>query len=623
VLWGMKNRFSLRVGLSVVAMLAVLCGVAPAQVSWGDLHATADGRLQTIYTGEWGNLPGSDNHSLGFSGIGTIAGDYYNPNFLSFTAQPYYNRAQDNSDLQSITNASGYNGTVNLFRGSHFPGFVGVQQTWNQSGNFGVPGVAGLTTVNNSHGFNVGWSALLPGLPTLSVGFADGGGNSYLLGSSATTDSSSRNFNVSSSYVLGNYAMNGGFIHLINNVDVNGLENGETDTANLSSNQYHFNLQGPIPYRHSSMSVGFTRTSYDDEGSQSAPDLSTTNKTNGTTDTVTGNVSLMFPKAPVNVTTIYTDNLLGSLEQQLVSSGEVPLNSLNSPASRSLSVQASTYVNVLPRLLVGGYVVRTEEFYDGENYGLTQVGLTANYSFLQRLKGLTFYGGVTDAATQEGNSQVGFIGNVNYSRAFDGWRVEGYFRYNQNTQTLLAQYTISTLNWGGSLKREIKPGLTWQSVVNFTRGGFEQVSGNGNHSESFTTMLIGPKAAISGIYSNSSGVAILTSAGLVTTTLPTQVLGPESVLYTGKSYGANVSLYPIRHLLVSGAWSKAFANTSSPTLLSNSGNTNYYTMLGYEFRKLWFTAGATKFTQSISNSGTLPSMLTSYYFGIQRWFKGF
>ncbi len=594
---------------------------AGGQVALGDFHAGANGRLQSLYTGEWGNLPGSDNHSLGFSGTGTINGYYYNPAFLSFSVLPYYNRGQDNSDSQSITDASGYTGTVNLFQGSHFPGFVGGQQTWNQSGTYGVPGTAGLTTLNNNHSFDVGWSELLPGLPSLAVAFADGGGNSSLLGSAETTSSSNRSFTLSSAYHLGNYSMNGGFLHLNNDADVNGLEDGETDKTSISSNQYRFSVQGPVPYRSSSMSAGFTRTS--DSTNDFDGGTGYTTAANGATDSAIGIVNLTFPRAPVNVTAIYTDNLLASVEQQLVSNGGVPLVALNSPESHSLSVQASTFVNVLPRLIVGGFVERTQEFFAGQSFGVTELGVTANYSFYKMLKGLSVNAGVTDAATQEGNTRIGLIGNVSYNRVLGKWRMEGYFRYDQNTATLLEQYTTSNLNYGGSVKREIKPGLTWQSVGNFTRTGFEQVSGNNGHSESFTTMLIGSKAAISGIYSNSSGVAILTTTGLATAPLPTQVLGPAALLYTGKSYGANANFYPIRHLLVSGSWSKSFATNNSPTLLSNSGNTNYYGQLGYEFRKLMFTAGATKFNQSISNSSTPTAMLTSFYFGVQRFFKGF
>ncbi|MFY9741040.1 MAG: hypothetical protein WAK21_03495 [Candidatus Sulfotelmatobacter sp.] len=612
------------VGPAALALLwALTLGhSAEAQKSIGDFHATANGQLETLYSGNYGNLEGTDTHALGLAGRGMISGDYYNPNFLSFSVLPYYGRSQDNSDMQSITNASGYNGTLNIFKGSHFPGFFNFNQTWNNTGAYGIPDVAGLATTNNNHGLNVGWSALIPGLPTLSVGFGDTGGTSSLLGSDETTASSTRNFNVGSTYNLFGYYLSGGFIHLTNNVSINGLEDGpdglpETETANGSSNQYRFTAQGPIPYRRSSLSFGFTRDSYNINDT-----LGGTNY--GTTDTINGNINLMFPKAPVTVTTIYTDNLLGSIEQQLVSSGEVPLTGLNTPESRSLSVEASTFVNVLPRLLVGGYVQRTQQFFDGANFGVTTLGLTVNYNFIHGLKGLTFYGGVNDNADQQGNTRAGFIGNVTYNKYVGKWQFNGFFLYNQDAQTLLVMYTTSTLNYGGTVKRQINPNLTWAAVANVTRSGFEQVAGDSNHGESFTTMLIWNKASLSGIYSKSNGVGILTSTGVVTTAVPSQLLGPgASVLYNGKSYGVNTSFYPVRHMIVSGAWSKSFGSSTSPLLAQNSGNTNYYGFAGYEYRKLIFQAGVTKFTQAISDSGTLPSMLTSFSFGVQRWFKGF
>jgi hypothetical protein len=619
VVWGTKFRGFCGTGPVGLALLwaLVLCGVASGQVSLGDLHATANGQLESLYSGTWGNLAGTDEHSLGFAGRGIINGDYYNPNFLSFSVLPYYGRSQDNSDMQSITNASGYNGTVNFFKGSHFPGFVNAGQNWNSSGTFGVPGIAGLTTDNNNHSVNVGWSALIPGLPTFSVGYGDSGGTSALLGSDTSTTSNTHNFNLGTTYNLDHYYFTGGYTHLTDNVDINGLEEGISEKANGSSNQYRLTAQGPIPYRMSSASLSLTRTSYGSDDSLGGTNF-------GTTDTVNGNVNLMFPKAPVNISTIYTDNLLGSIEQQLVSSGEVPLAGLNTPESRSISVEASTFVNVLPRLMVGGYVQRTQQYFDGQNFGLTTVGLTVNYNFIHGLKGLTFYGGLMDNADQDGNTRAGLIGNVTYNRRVGRWDLNGFALYDQDVQTLLAMYTTSTLNYGGSIKREITPDLRWAMVANVIKSVFEQQSGDSSHGESFTTMLIWKKASVSGIYSKSSGVAILTANGLVATPVPAQLLGPgATVLFKGTSYGANVSFYPVRHMIVSTAWSKSISDTTSPILFSNNGNSNYYGFAGYEFRKLLFQAGYTKFNQSISNSGIPASMLTSYSFGVSRWFKGF
>ncbi len=617
--WRMRDRRLVGLALMVTLVLGTLAlsPVAAAQVALGDLHATASGQLTSLYNDSFGNLGTTDAHSLGFAGRGVISGDYYNPNFLSFTLLPYYGRSQDNSDMQSISDASGYTGTLNIFKGSHFPGVVTFDQTWNSTGTFGVPDVSGLATKINSHGLNVVWSALLPNLPTLSVGYGQTAGTSSLLGSDESTASSTKNFNVGSTYSIGSFYLTGGFIHLDTDVDISGLEDGEGDTARSSSNQYRLTGQGRIPYRTSSASLSLSRISYSNDDT-----LGGTNY--GTTDTVNGNVNLAFPRAPVQVTATYTDNLLGSIEQQMVSNGQAPLAGLNSPESRSVSVEASTFVNILPRTLVGAYVSRTQQYFDGQNIGVTQLGVNVSYNFLHTLKGLMFYGGLVESATQQGNTRLGFIGNVTYNKYLGKWEINSFVRYDQDVETLLVMYTTSTLNYGGTLKRQLPHDVRWVAVANLVRSVFEQQAGNASHGESFTTMLIWSRASVSGIYTKSNGTSILTATGLAPSPVPGSVLGAgNSILYNGSSYGANASVFPVKHMSISTAWSKSLSNTTSPSLLSNSGNTNYYGLATYEYRKLLFQAGVTKFNQSISTSGTPPTMLTSYSFGISRWFKGF
>jgi hypothetical protein len=611
VLWGLKYRW-----LAAVGLLWVLCGGAAAQVAIGDLHATANGQLSSVYAGDFGNLE-SNGHSLGFAGTGTITGDYYNPNFLSFSLLPYYGRSQDNSDSQSITNASGYSGTLHLFAGSHFPGFVSANQTWNSSGTFGIPDTAGLTTKNNNHGLNVGWSELIPDLPTVSISYGDNSGKSSLLGSDTATNFTTHNFNVGSTYTLAGFYLNGGFIHLNNDTDINGLENGESESTNGSSNQYRLSAQRGIPYNNSRFSLGLNRSSYSSDDSLGGQSY-------GTTDNATANLNIRFPRLPVNFTATYSDNLLGSFEQQLISSGQAPIASIVSPESHSLSLEASTYYNVLPRLVVGGYAERTEQYYAGQNFGLTQLGLNVNYNFFKKLKGLLFNAGLVESANQQGNTRIGAIGNVSYDRYFGKWEIGAFVRYDQDVETLLVMYTTSSFNYGASIKHEMKHDMRWVGIFNSTKSAFEQVPGDGNHAESFTTMVISPRVTVSGNFTKSSGMSILTATGLVATPVPASMLSPDnSIVYNGSSYGGSFAVNPVKHMVVSTSWSRALSNTVSPLLLSNNGSTNYYGLATYQYRKLLFSAGCTKFNQSISSSSTLPSMLTSYSFGISRWFKGF
>jgi hypothetical protein len=237
---------------------------------------------------------------------------------------------------------------------------------------------------------------------------------------------------------------------------------------------------------------------------------------------------------------------------------------------------------------------------------------------------LTISVGAVDSGTQDGNSRAGLIGHVTYNRAFGKWEFSTFALYDQDTQTVLVNYTTSNLNYGGTVKRQLMSNLRWVAIANLTKSVFEQQAGAGNHGESFTTLLLWPRASVSGHYMQSNGTAILTATGLVTTPVPPVLIAPTStVLFSGKSYGANVTFHPTRHIWVTGAWSKSFSNSVSSLLLGNSGSTNYYGLATYEYRKLLFQAGVVKFNQFISASGQPPTMLTSYSFGVSRWFKGF
>ena len=63
-------------------------------------------------------------------------------------------------------------------------------------------------------------------------------------------------------------------------------------------------------------------------------------------------------------------------------------------------------------------------------------------------------------------------------------------------------------------------------------------------------------------------------------------------------------------------------------MLSNSRNSlndtdRYYTRLDYNLRKLVLRAGYTRAYQSISASGTPPTTINTYFFGVSRWFNVF
>ena len=602
---------TIRIGLVLLWALPLA-----AQVQYGNFNAECNGQLTAGYTGSYGNLQ-TGTHSWDAGGNGTVNGYYYNPQFISFSVQPYYDRSQANSDSQSITDASGYVGTLKIFTGSHFPGFVSVNQDWNSSGMFGLPGVEGLTTKTNSHGLSVGWSVLFADRPTLTLSYSDTSGSSSVLGSDGTTTSTNRSFNASTTYHIAGFYLNGGYNHVNTDANITGLlGNGATETTTDSSNQYRVGALRSLPFYHSQFSIGFNRSDYtsNSNGSQE----------NGTTDNANTTLSVGFPRLPVTVTANYTDNIFGSFEQGLINNGQAPVPGLTIPTSRSLTLGATTFFTVLPRMVVSAFANHTEQYFNGQSYGLTQFGANVSYNFLRRIKGLTFTAGLVDSATQDGNTRVGLIGNVNYRRAIGRWEIDSFFRYDQNVQTLLVAYSESQMNYGASVKRDLGHDLTWVGIANATRSVFEQQSGDGSRAESFTSMLIWRKASVSAYYTESKGMSVLTANGLVQPPVPGQVIFPgDLIVYNAKSEGGSARLNPTRSLGFNVSYSKSHGNTESPLLLSNSATTNYNALATYRLRKMWFTAGYTNFRQSISSSGTPPGVVTSYYFGVTRWFKGF
>ena len=166
------NRGWKAVGIATV--LAVGLSSA-AQVKVGDnLNMNLNGQASAGYTADYGNEIPSD-HGVTFGGNANLTGYYYDPNFLNFNVNPFYDQSRLNSTSASTSNASGVNAAVNVFGGSNFPGSISYSKIYNNDQIFGIPGVANYTANGNSDTFGVHWGVYLPNYPTLSVGYLQGG----------------------------------------------------------------------------------------------------------------------------------------------------------------------------------------------------------------------------------------------------------------------------------------------------------------------------------------------------------------------------------------------------------------------------------------------------------------
>ncbi len=609
-----------RSAIAICAMwLLMVVAPAAAQVEYKGASMRMSGFLNFGYAGD---LPGNGegagtDHGMQFGGQGDLEGYYYNPNFISFSAQPYYNRSQANSDSGSLFDSSGYNANINIFSGSHFPGSISFSQSHDSSGVFGIPQTTGLTTNGNSRSASIGWAALIPDWPSLSVGYSRGSGSSSVLGSSEEGDSNTQTFTAHSGYRLWGTSLGAGFIHTNLNSSSTGFEAGQGFSSDTSTNTYTFSASRGFPT--GGFGFGFSRSSYSDNYSGDGSGGS-----QGTTDSVFGTVGTKLWRIPLTGTLNYTDNVAGSFVVQQIGAGSPVTESSLSPESRSLTMSLSSSQQILPHVFVTAFVSRQNLYLAGSSYGLTQYGANVTGNFGERFKGLTMTVGVVDSANQVGNEGGQGWGTANYRRNIRGWELEGNFVYSESAQTLVAIYQTSSLSYGGSLRHTFAHRVHWTLGGGAGRSGFVQEAGDKTRSESVTTSLAAYRCNLSGSYSKSSGAAVVTPTGLVPVPLP--IVTNNVIQFEGQSKGVSASLPVVRGMSLWGSYSHSNNSTNGLTGLNALGDGKTSTLTGnltYQFRKVYFNAGVLQFRQGLAGSATAPSVVTSYYFGISRWFKAF
>jgi hypothetical protein len=594
---------------------------AAAQVEYDGVQMSAAGDVTVGYSGDYTSLGGGTDHGLGLGGTGTLSGSYYNPNFLSFSVQPYYNRSQSNGASGQIFDDSGYNGTVSLFQGSNFPGSISFNQIWDGTGSYGIPGTTGLTTRNNARSIAIGWSERIPDAPSVSISYARSDGASSVLGSDAQSDSAADSFGIRSAYRFRGWTLGAGFGHTAVDASTSGLIEGVPgETTNTSDNSFGVGAGHQLPLIHGGFGISFDRTDYN-----ASYGGGTLGASHGTTDDASANLNFGVWRFPISSTAVYMDNVEGSFEESLIANGGTAMETTISPETRELLLNASTSYQIMRHVTANGFVARTEMFTDGQTFGVTEFGANVNFNLGRRWRGFSATIGMNDAADKQGNTGAGLVANAGYSGNIGRWEVGANFGYNENVQTLYAIYQTSSLTYGGSLHRRFSNGFSWSLAGGGGRTAFVNVKGSGSQGESISSSASWRGYTVGGNFSQSSGTSVLTPGGLVP--VPAPVVNNNLVVYNGRGYGFGAGGSPIRRLSISVAYNNSSSNTlgsnaSGPIATSN--NTSLISgMLTYQFRKMYFNASALQFRQGISTSGTAPSSVTTYYFGVSRWFKLF
>jgi len=607
----------LRVAWWAEAALLLLAWPVTAQVRTGEVTSSLNGTIAPGYSADFGNTTGSD-HSWVLGGVANYSGSFYNPNFLSFNASVFLNQSRANSNYQSISDASGVNASASIFGGSRFPGSVSYTKTFNSEGSYNLPGLPNYVTHGNSDAFGINWSENIPKAPSFSAGFQTGSSQYSAYGTNDTGASSFHSLNLHSSYSIlginmGAYYTTGGGHALIPQ-----FEAGEQDSETHSGNSdYGFNIGHRIPLN-GSASASINRSEYNSDYLGSG--------TTGTIDLINAIVSMHpLSKLSISADANYSDNLNGQLIEPVVAAGgAVPEASTNQP-SNSLDLMGVASYSLFANLQTSAFVERRSQVFMGDSYGMTSYGGSGTFSHAV-LNGnfnasLNATGNTDD---QTGEDTLGFSTIENYSSEILGWHVNGSFGYAQNVQTLLITYMNSSYNYTGNVRR--RWGKLNASVgVGASRTALTQQAGTANSSQSYNANLgYGQWITATGSYSKASGQALATGAGLVSVPVPSPVLPANLVsLFGGDGYSFGLSSNPMRGLILTASYAKSASNTSNSGAASTNQNSEFNSLVQYQFRKMNFTSGYSRLEQGFSGSGTQPEVTSSFYIGVSRWFNFF
>jgi hypothetical protein len=313
------------------------------------------------------------------------------------------------------------------------------------------------------------------------------------------------------------------------------------------------------------------------------------------------------------------------LYQSVVGAGGVFPGLNPNQESHSLDFNGTASYSFLPNLQTQAFAERRVQYFLGKNYGGNSYGGGVTYG--HELLGGSFNAAITASDNTVDNSNVNVLGlssTVNYSRRILGWNVVGSFGYAQNVQTLLITYLTSFYSYSGNVRRRFGK-LTFSAGASMARTGLTAQPGTENKSQGYNSSLGYSRwITLTGSYSKSNGNALQTAAGLVTTPIPSPLLPPSLLtLYGGTSYSVGLGSSPMRRLTISGSYSKSNSNTFNDSIASWNRSEMYNTLFQYQFRKMYLTGGFSRLEQGFSASGTPPAMISSFYFGVSRWFNFF
>jgi hypothetical protein len=588
-----------------------------AQIRFGETSSNLSGTVSSGYSADFGNMTSSD-HGFTVGGDGILTGSYYKPSFLSYTGSFFLNQSRANSNYQSISNASGYNLSTNLFGGSHYPGSITYSRLYDSEGSYAVPGLPNFVTHGNNDTFGVGWSERLPGVPSFSATYQMGSGSYSTYGTNEEGNNAFHSLNLHSSYQMAGFRMSGYYTDGGTRARIPEiLTGGQAEETHSGNTAYGFSLSHRLP-RSGSASTNISRSEYSTEFEDF--------NLSGTIDIINSSASIQpTRKLSLSGAANYSDNLSGQLTEAVVAAGGAVEGVNSSVGSSSLDLEAAASYSVEKDLQTDVHVERRSQSYLGRNYSALTYGGGAYY--MRKMLDGYFSASVNATGNESGTdsaNDLGFTATTSYSTDIRGWRVDGTANYAQNVQTLLITYLNSFYSYSGSAgKRWGK--LSFSMGAGGSRTALTDQPGTSSGGQDYNASLgYNPWFTLTGTYAKSYGQALETGAGLVGVPVPTPILPSDLVsLYGGDGYSFGLGSAPIRGLTLSAGYSKSISSVSTSGLSSTNENDEYNATIQYHVRKFQLFSGYSRLDQGFSGSGTVPESVSSYYIGVTRWFKFF
>jgi hypothetical protein len=614
----MEGKSKIRNAVWVLVALAMWVPQSAAQLQIGDnLKMNMNGTMGFGYGGSFSD-PGMSSHSVNMLGSGLVTGSYYDPKFLNFTVQPYYDRNQNNASSLAIFNDSGVTASANLFSGSHFPGYVGYGKNFSNTGEFGVPGTAGLTTHGSGQSFSVGWSEFLPDMPSLTASFSNTSDDMSLLGAEGDIHSRTRLLNVDSNYNFHDFQLQGYFNRQSLGLDTPAFLGNPNSFSSSSSNTFGVMASHQLPLS-GYFTTSWSRTGYSNEGDSGI------NRGHTSTSTAMASIS---PTTKLNLSgdIRYTSNLAGALEQRLINGGggSEPIILLGGGQSHSFGASAYANYALGKGFMLHGRITHQSQYFAGQTHDLTQYGGTISYSYSKPLFGMLYFSfGMVDNAQETGNTGLSFTGNVGLQKRFGKWETSADFSYAQNVQTLIAIYTSNAISYGGYLRRKTSDYSYWSVTYRGTHSGILQDKGSNSLSNMYSSTFGWHRYTFTGNYTKSDGRTLLTPAGFVNPTPLPGNIAENLILFNGHAYSVGAGASPLRRMSVTFNFTRAHSDMLSNVLQSFNDSDRYYTRLDYNLRKLVLRAGYSRAYQSISGTAIPAATVNTYFFSVSRWFDVF